>query len=96
MLVRNRVSRIYYAKHFFDYPVSLKWATIKNMGFATTMKAGFSYLHSVFRKLPEDNLENFYINRFGRVLYSMFLKAIQRNFGADTLGKSRQIGERKE
>lgn len=74
MLVRNRVSRIYYAKHIFGYPVSLKWATIKNMGFATTMKAGFSYLHSVFRKLPEDNLENFYINRFGRVLYSMFFE----------------------
>ncbi|WP_455951024.1 NAD(P)/FAD-dependent oxidoreductase [Eubacterium sp.] len=74
MLVRNRVSRIYYSKHFFDYPVSLKWETIKNMGFVTTMKAGFSYFHSVFRKLPEDNLENFYINRFGRVLYSMFFE----------------------
>ncbi|MFR4319699.1 MAG: hypothetical protein ACLT2Z_10300, partial [Eubacterium sp.] len=72
--VRNRVSRIYYSKHFFDYPVSLKWDTIRNMGFATTMKAGFSYLHSVFKKLPEDNLENFYINRFGRVLYSMFFE----------------------
>ena len=74
MLVRNRVSRIYYSKHFFDYPVSLKWSTIKNMGFITTMKAGFSYLHSVVRKLPEDNLENFYINRFGRVLYGMFFE----------------------
>ena len=72
MLVRNRVSRIYYSKHFFDYPISLKWNTLKNMGITTTIKAGFSYLHSVFRKLPEDNLENFYINRFGRVLYSMF------------------------
>ncbi len=74
MLVRNRVSRIYYSKHFFDYPISLKWDTLKNMGFVTTMKAGFSYLYSVFRKLPEDNLENFYINRFGRVLYSMFFE----------------------
>ena len=25
-------------------------------------------------KLPEDNLENFYINRFGRKLYSMFFE----------------------
>ena len=74
MLVRNRVSRIYYSKHFFDYPISLKWSTLKNMGFGTTIKAGFSYLNSVFRKLPEDNLENFYINRFGRVLYSMFFE----------------------
>lgn len=74
MLVRNRVSRIYYSKHFFDYPISLKWSTLKNMGLGTTIKAGFSYLHSVFKKLPEDNLENFYINRFGRVLYSMFFE----------------------
>ena len=43
MLVRNRVSRIYYKHKFFDYPVSLKWDTIKNMGFATTVAAGCSY-----------------------------------------------------
>lgn len=49
-------------------------ATIKNMGFLTTMKAGFSYLKSVMFKKPEDSLENFYINRFGKVLYSMFFE----------------------
>ncbi len=75
MLVRNRVSRIYYDRKFFDYPVSLKWETIKNMGFATTMEAGFSYLGSTVSKLPEDSLENFYINRFGRKLYSMFFES---------------------
>ncbi|MCR5430054.1 MAG: NAD(P)/FAD-dependent oxidoreductase [Eubacterium sp.] len=74
MLVRNRLSRIYYSNTFFDYPVTLKWSTIKGMGFGTTLKAGFSYLKTVFKKLPEDNLENFYINRFGRVLYSMFFE----------------------
>ena len=74
MLVRNRVSRIYYKKKFFDYPVSMKWSTIKNMGFATTMEAGFSYMGSAVNKLPEDSLENFYINRFGRKLYSMFFE----------------------
>ncbi len=74
MLKRNRVSRIYYNGKFFDYPVSMKWETIKNMGFVTTMKAGFSYLGAVMHKLPENSLENFYINRFGRVLYSMFFE----------------------
>ncbi len=74
MLTRNRVSRIYYQKHFFDYPISLKWATLKAMGFGTTMQVGFSYLHSVFHKLPETSLENFYINSFGRKLYSMFFE----------------------
>lgn len=74
MLTRNRVSRIYYKKKFFDYPVKMNKNTIVNMGFATTMKAGFSYLHSTVRKLPEDSLENFYINRFGKKLYSMFFE----------------------
>ncbi len=74
MLVRNRVSRIYYKHKFFDYPVSLKWDTIKNMGFGTTMVAGCSYLKGTVAKKPEDSLENFYINRFGRKLYSMFFE----------------------
>ncbi len=74
MLLRQRVSRIYYHHKFFDYPISMKWETIRNMGFLTTMKAGFSYLASVFRKRPEDSLENFYINSFGKKLYSMFFE----------------------
>ncbi len=74
MLVRNRVSRIYYKHKFFDYPVSLKWDTIKNMGFGTTMVAGCSYLKGTIAKKPEDSLENFYINRFGKKLYSMFFE----------------------
>ena len=74
MLLRERVSRIYYRKAFFDYPVKMNWNTIKNMGLITTMEAGFSYLGSCIHKLPETNLENFYINRFGKVLYSMFFE----------------------
>lgn len=72
MLKRRRVSRIYYKQKFFDYPVKMNFNTILNMGFFTTVRAGFSYLWSICRKLPETSLENFYINRFGRKLYSMF------------------------
>ena len=74
MLVRNRVSRIYYLKKFFDYPISLKLKTFSNMGLFRTIKAGFSYLKTIFIKKKEDSLENFYINRFGKVLYSMFFE----------------------
>ncbi|MCD7741295.1 MAG: NAD(P)/FAD-dependent oxidoreductase [Ruminococcus sp.] len=74
MLVRDRVSRIYYNHCFFDYPVTMNMNTIKNMGLVTTMRAGFSYLKACAVKLPETNLENFYINRFGKVLYSMFFE----------------------
>lgn len=74
MLRRRRVSRIFYRHKFFDYPVKMNFNTIMNMGLFTTAIAGFSYLWSVVRKLPENSLENFYINRFGRKLYSMFFE----------------------
>ncbi len=74
MLIRDRVSRIYYKNCFFDYPVTLKWDTLKNMGFLTTVKAGFSYFKAKIFKRKEKSLEDFYINRFGKVLYSMFFE----------------------
>ena len=74
MLTRTRVSRIYYNKAFFDYPISLNANTIRNMGFFTFLRAGFSYFVTLFKKRPETNLENFYINRFGKLLYSMFFE----------------------
>ncbi|MBQ5791851.1 MAG: NAD(P)-binding protein, partial [Clostridia bacterium] len=74
MLVRDRVSRIYFLKKFFKYPVSLSGETLKNMGFKNTMKAGFGYMWSCVHKKPEDNLANFYINRFGKPLYEMFFE----------------------
>lgn len=79
MLLRHRVSRIFFDGKFYDYPISLKPETFKNMGFVNTMKCGFSYMKSVFHKLPEDNLENFYINSFGRQLYSMFFEYYTEN-----------------
>ena len=54
--------------------MSLSARTLKNMGPATTLHVGFNYLGARAKKLPEDNLENFYINRFGRTLYSMFFE----------------------
>ena len=74
MLIRNRVSRIYCFKKFFDYPITMKKETFKNMGLKRTMKAGFSYLKSIFAKRKEKSLEDFYVNRFGKVLYTMFFE----------------------
>jgi protoporphyrinogen oxidase len=79
MLRRHRVSRILFMGKFYDYPISMKKETFTNMGFANTMKCGFSYVATLFHKLPEDNLENFYINRFGRKLYSMFFEYYTEN-----------------
>ena len=74
MLLRNRISRILFLHKFFDYPISLKLETFKNMGLCRTAKAGFGYMWSVVFKKKEDSLENFYINRFGRPLYEMFFE----------------------
>lgn len=74
MLLRPRISRIYFLRKFFDYPVSLKKETLAGMGLWRTLKVGFGYLRARLFKLPETSLENFYINRFGRPLYEMFFE----------------------
>ena len=45
------------------------------MGLLRTVEAGFSYLKTYFVKLPETTLENFYCNRFGHKLYSLFFES---------------------
>lgn len=75
MLVRDRVSRIYYLRKFFDYPISLKWQTIRNMGIWRTMKAGVGYVWSAIFKRKEKTLKDFMINRFGVPLYRMFFES---------------------
>ena len=74
MLIRNRLSRIWFRKKLFAYPISLSPETLQNMGFGTTAAAGFSYLRALLRQREERSLEDFYINRFGRKLYSMFFE----------------------
>ncbi|MDR1407732.1 MAG: NAD(P)/FAD-dependent oxidoreductase [Tannerella sp.] len=74
MLVRRRVSRIFFLRRFFDYPVSLKPATFTNMGLWRTLRAGMDYIASRLHRRPETSLENFYINRFGKTLYKLFFE----------------------
>ncbi len=79
MLRRNRVSRIFFDRKFYDYPISLKVETFKNMGLAKTIACGFSYLHAMIFKRKEKSLEDFYVNRFGKKLYSMFFEYYTEN-----------------
>ena len=79
MLRRNRVSRILFNQKFFDYPISLKYETFANMGLVTTMEVGFSYLRAKLFPRREDSLEDFYVNRFGKKLYSMFFEPYTEN-----------------
>jgi len=75
MLVRNRVSRIYFLGKFFDYPISLNLMTLQNLGITRVLKIGSGYLKAkIFPIKNEQNLENFFINRFGKELYNTFFK----------------------
>jgi protoporphyrinogen oxidase len=75
MLVRNRLSRIFFLGKFFGYPLSLNAATIKNLGLVRITRIGFSYLKAkLFPIKNEITLEDFFINRFGKELYRTFFK----------------------
>ena len=75
MLIRNRISRIFFMRKFFDYPVSFNFKTFSNLGFLRVVKIVLSYLKSyLFPIRTERTLEDFFINRFGRELYLTFFK----------------------
>ena len=96
MLIRTRVSRIYFLKKFFDYPVTLKLQTLKNMGLIRTTKVAFSYLRTIIFKKKEKSLEDFYINRFGKKLYSMFFENYTKNLWGRHPSEYLRNGELKE
>ena len=75
MLVRQRLSRIFYRRRFFDYPLKLNASTVKNLGLAEALKMGLSYVQAQLKsRSPEITLEDFLINRFGSRLYRTFFK----------------------
>ncbi len=75
MLVRERQSRIYYLRKFFTYPISLSVETLGNLGLLRSFRIGMSYLRALaFPIRDESNLEQFFVNRFGRELYLTFFK----------------------
>ena len=75
MLIRKRVSRIFFLQKFFNYPISLSFHTLNNLGLLTSLKIAFSYLFiKIFPISNEVTLEDFFINRFGKTLYYTFFK----------------------
>src|SRR5580698_5510192 len=75
MLVRNRLSRIYFLRKFFAYPIQLSIDTVKKLGPGRTIAILISYVKArLFPRKPEKNLEDFFINRFGEKLYRLFVK----------------------
>ena len=75
MLVRSRLSRIFFLRKFFDYPITLSGRTMANLGILRILKIGWAYLWiKVFPIVNVRSLEEFIINRFGKELYKTFFK----------------------
>ncbi|MEY3367944.1 MAG: hypothetical protein RI973_1099 [Bacteroidota bacterium] len=75
MLVRPRKSRIYFKRKMFDYPLKVNVQLFKNLGLLWSLQVARDVFRArLFPIRPENTLEHFYINRFGRTLYETFFK----------------------
>jgi protoporphyrinogen oxidase len=75
LLLRPRLSRIYYNRRFFDYPLR-PLNVVRNLGFVETLLIAVSYLRwQVFPYRREDTFEQWVTNRFGRRLFLTFFKS---------------------
>ena len=73
-LRRNRLSRIYYNKKFFYYPLRASNALL-GLGIWNSALIFLSYLRAqLFPEKPEDTFEQWISNRFGKRLYRIFFK----------------------
>jgi protoporphyrinogen oxidase len=73
MLVRRRLSRIYFLRKYFDYPIKLNGTTLANLGPVRLLRIGFSYSWAMlFPRRNVRSLEDFLVNRFGGELYRTF------------------------
>jgi protoporphyrinogen oxidase len=75
MMVRPRLSRIYYRRKFFDYPLKLSRQTFANLGPLYTAQIGASYVWArLAPRRQQRTLADFLYNRFGDKLYRTFFK----------------------
>lgn len=75
MLERPRLSRIFYHRSFFPYPLVITVRIGSRLGWINTFLIGLSYLRAHISPLRnEEYLDAFLINRFGRRLYETFFK----------------------
>ena len=70
----DRLTRIYYGKKFYYYPLRALNALI-NLGiFEATICVLSYFVAKIFPKKDESNFENWVTNRFGKRLYQIFFK----------------------
>jgi len=74
-LKRKRLSRIYYKKKFFNYPLKLSDIFLKMSPIENTILLLSLLKSKVLPPAKKDNLENWIISRFGEKLYLTFFKS---------------------
>lgn len=75
MLQRPRLSRIFYRRSFFPYPIGITLTVARRLGLWNTFFIGLSYIKAqIFPIKDETYLGAFYTNRFGRRLYETFFR----------------------
>lgn len=75
LLIRNRISRIFFLRTLFDYPLSFSPHTAIILGPIRIIKIAFGYTRAIiFPIKDEKTLDDFLINRFGKELYLTFFK----------------------
>ncbi|MGH9628212.1 MAG: NAD(P)/FAD-dependent oxidoreductase [Bryobacteraceae bacterium] len=74
LLSRPRSSRIYYKSKFFNYPLEPKNALF-GLGVIEASRCTFSYAAArLFPTKPEESVETWVSNRFGKRLFNIFFK----------------------
>jgi protoporphyrinogen oxidase len=75
LLTRTRLSRIYYDRKFFHYPLKPADALLK-LGFVRSCRIILSYVKAKLAPIkPERSVEDWVVNRFGRELFETFFKS---------------------
>lgn len=73
-VTRSRLSRIYYNRKFFHYPLKPVDALMKLGPWRATLILA-SYLKATLKPIkPERSFEDWVVNRFGRLLFEIFFK----------------------
>lgn len=71
----NRLTRIYYKKKFYNYPLK-PFNALFNLGIITSILCVLSYMRFLIFPLKDtSNFTNWITNKFGYKLYSIFFKS---------------------
>lgn len=78
---RDRLSRIYMKKKFFDYPLKVG-NVLTSLSPWLLFRSFWDYLavriRNAVRPIPDDNFENWVVKRFGKTLYDLFFGTYTR------------------